>query len=120
MAAADMAQDEDDAVFDFARALPGSVLPAMFDVARRASIKLAFVRVQRRPGPDGPPRQSPALKRYVGDLRAYIEASGGLFADDWGDPDQPLSVYADGDHVSRDFRERYTELFLRKHPEFFR
>ena len=65
-------------------------------------------------------RQSPALQRYVNDLRRYIEANGGLFADDWGDPDQPLSIYADGDHVSRDFRERYTELFLRKHPEFFR
>ena len=120
MNAADMAQGEDDAAFAFARNVPRSVLPAMFDVARRAGLKLAFVRVQRRPEPGGPPRQSPALQRYVNDLRRYIEANGGLFADDWGDPDQPLSIYADGDHVSRDFRERYTELFLRKHPEFFR
>jgi hypothetical protein len=120
MADADMAQAEDEAAFDFARNLPRSVLPEMFDVARHGGIKLAFVRVQRRPEADGPPRQSPALRRYVADLRAYIEANGGLFADDWGDPDQPLAVYADGDHLTRDFRARYTELFLRKHPAFFR
>jgi hypothetical protein len=53
-------------------------------------------------------------------LQAYIESNGGLFADDWGDPDQPLSIYSDGDHVSPGFRKRYTELFLRKHPAFFR
>jgi hypothetical protein len=120
MASADMTQAEDEEAFDFARNVRRSVLPAMFDVARHGQIGLAFVRVQRRPDKDGPPRQSPALVRYVRDLRRYIESEGGSFADDWGDPDQPLSIYADGDHVSRDFRERYTELFLRKHPEFFR
>jgi hypothetical protein len=120
MNAADMAHPDDESAFDFAANLPRSVLPEMFSVARHGGVKLAFVRVQRRPEAGGPPPQSPALRRYVGDLRAYIESQGGLFADDWGDPDQPLSVYTDGDHVSKDFRERYTELFLRKHPAFFR
>jgi hypothetical protein len=120
MNAADMAHAGGDEASDFARNLPRSVLPAMFDAADRGGLKLAFVRVQRRPEPGGPPLQSPALQRYLRGLRAYIESRGGLFADDWGDPDQPLSIYADGDHVSSDFRQRYTELFLRKHPEFFR
>jgi hypothetical protein len=56
----------------------------------------------------------------VRDLRAYLEANGALFADDWGDSDQPLSIYSDGDHVSRDARAGYTERFLKKHPAFFR
>ncbi len=120
MTAADMAHGDDDSAFDFRRNLPRSILPRMFDAARHGGITLAFVRVQRRPGPDGPPPQSPTLRRYMKDLQAYIESQGGLFADDWGDPDQPLSVYADGDHLSRDFRERYTDQFLRKHPAIFR
>lgn len=118
--AADMAEAGDESVFDFAANLPRSLLPEMFNVARHGGIRLAFVRVQRRPEAGAPPRQSPALRRYVEDLRHYVEANGGLFADDWGDPDQPLAVYADGDHVLQDFRERYTELFLKKHPAFFR
>jgi hypothetical protein len=120
MAPADMAQGDEDGAYDFARNQPRSVLPEMFKVANRAGLKLAFVRVQRRPEGNRPPVQSPALQKYVRDLRAYLEAHGALFADDWGDPDQPLSIYADGDHISRDARAQYTEQFLRKHPAFFR
>jgi hypothetical protein len=120
MDSADMASADDEPVFDFAANLPRSLLPEMFNVARHGDIRLAFVRVQRRPDAGGPPRQSAALRHYLEELRRYIEANGGLFADDWGDPDQPLAIYSDGDHVSPDFRERYTELFLRKHPVFFR
>jgi len=29
-------------------------------------------------------------------------------------------VYEDGDHVKRDFRNPYTEIFFRKNPEIFR
>jgi hypothetical protein len=119
MAAADM-EHADEAAFDFARNMPRSVLPEIFNVARHGGIRLAFVRVQRRPEGGKPPVQSPALQRYVKDLKAYVEANGGLFADDWGDPDQPLSMYSDGDHISPDFRVKYTDQFLRKHPEFFR
>jgi hypothetical protein len=119
MTAADMAQAEDARAFDFRRNVPRSLLPRMFDVARRGGIRLAFVRVQRRPEVNGPPPQSPALRSYTAALKAYIEAQGGLFFDDWGDPDQPLSVYTDGDHVSKDFRERYTAMFPGKHPAIF-
>jgi hypothetical protein len=119
MAPADMGQ-ADASAFDFPRNLPRSVLPEMLKVARRAGLRLAFVRVQRRPEGNMPPEQSPALRQYVRDLRTYLEANGALFADDWGDPDQPLSIYSDGDHVSKDSRAGYTERFLAKHPAFFR
>lgn len=119
MAPADMSH-ADDAAYDFRRNVSRSVLPEMLKVGRRAGLRLAFVRVQRRPEGNRPPEQSPALRKYMRDLQAYLEANGALFADDWGDPDQPLSIYGDGDHVSRDYRTRYTEQFLRKHPAFFR
>lgn len=119
MAGADMAGGEDDA-FDFQKNVGRSVLPEMLKIARRAGTKLAFVRVQRRPEGGRPPVQSPALRRYVKDLQAYVEQNGALFHDDWGDPDQPLAIYSDGDHVSSAYRERYTEAFVRKNPAFFR
>lgn len=119
MAPADMAQ-ADQSAYDFQRNVSRSILPEMLKVGRRSGLKLAFVRVQRRPEGHRPPPQSPALQRYMRDLRVYLEEHGALFADDWGDPDQPLSIYSDGDHVSSEFRARYTEQFLRKHPAFFR
>jgi len=34
-----------------------------------------------------------------------------VFMDDTGDPGQTLDLYEDGDHLSRDGRRRYTEMF---------
>jgi hypothetical protein len=119
MVAADMAVASDEAL-DFDRNLPTSVLPEILRLSALSRIRVAFVRVQRRPTPDGPPPQSPALQRYIARLRAYLGANGATFHDDWGDPDQPLSAYEDGDHVSRAFRRTYTEMFVRKNPEIFR
>jgi|WetSurMetagenome_2_1015567.scaffolds.fasta_scaffold16645_3 hypothetical protein len=119
MAPADMAQG-DASTYDFRRNVNRSVLPEMLKIARRAGIKLAFVRVQRRPEGGKPPAQSSELQQYVRDLKSYLEQNGALFHDDWGDADQPLSIYADGDHVSSEFRRQYTENFVRKNPAFFR
>jgi hypothetical protein len=119
MAAADM-QTGNQAAFDFERNLPTSVLPEILRIAKTSGIRVAFVRVQRRPGVDAPPAQSPALKAYVAKLREYLAANGAVFCDDWGDPDQPLSIYEDGDHIRRDFRLHYTELFYKKNREIFR
>ena len=104
---------------DFAANVNGSLLPEIFRVAEGAKIRLAFIRVQRRPAADGPPPQSDALKRYVADLQAYVTGRNAYFHDDWGDPDEPLSVYADGDHLTQDGRLRYTERFAEKHARFF-
>ena len=103
---------------DFARDLPTSVLPLMVGLAKEHGIQLCFVRVQRRPTGSEPPEQSPNLQRYVGDLKAWLTANGVLFHDDWGDPEQPESIYADGDHI-RD-RRHYTALFRRRLDPLFR
>jgi hypothetical protein len=119
MVAADMAAASDEAL-DFEQNLRTSVLPEILRLAKASGIKAVFVRVQRRPAASGPPRQSPALEAYVRNLRRYLETNGAALYDDWGDPDQPLSAYEDGDHLKREFRRAYTEGLVLKHPEIFR
>jgi hypothetical protein len=118
MEAADI-QAGDDETFNFARDVDDSVLPLMLDDARRAGLTICFVRVQRRPTTNRPPPQTAALRRYVGELRAYVSARGGLFHDDTGDPALTLNMYEDGDHLARHARGRYTEnLYNRLRPHF--
>jgi hypothetical protein len=116
-AATDLAQGSG-AALDFAANIDGSLLPEILRLADASGIKLAFIRAQRRPTAQGPPPQSDALKRYVADLEAWLEARGVYFYDDWGDPDTPLSMYADGDHLNSTGKIRYTERFAEKHARF--
>jgi hypothetical protein len=81
---------------------------------KQAGIMLVFVRVQRRPVGGQPPYQSPALQRYVRQLRSYIQSHGGVLFDDTGDRDETLDWYEDGDHLSREGRRRYTERFAER------
>ena len=114
----DLAASADDSL-DFAANVAGSLLPEILRVAGAHNIRLAFIRVQRRPTADGPPPQSPALAKYADDLEAYLIAHGAYYHDDWGDPEEPLSLYADGDHLTAAGRVRYTELFAQRHARFF-
>ena len=116
--ASDLAASNEDAL-DFHANVDRSLLPEMLRVAAAHDLQLAFIRVQRRPGPDGPPPQSEALKKYGADLQAYLVAHGAYYHDDWGDPEEPLSLYADGDHLTAAGRVRYTELFAQRHARFF-
>jgi hypothetical protein len=119
MDAADM-QATEDREADFDAYVDNSILPLMLRDARQAELQLVLVRVQRRPVNGQPPHQSAALKRYVSRLAAYVQANGGIFFDDTGDPAQALDWYEDGDHLSREGRRRYTEAFatriLRRFP----
>jgi hypothetical protein len=110
MDAADM-QATEDREADFDAYVDKSTLPLILRDARQAGLKLVLVRVQRRPLDGHPPYQSPALRRYVARLAAYVEAQGGVFLDDTGDPAETLDWYGDGDHLSREGRRRYSEAF---------
>src|SRR5436190_7480965 len=96
MDAADM-QATEDREADFDAFVDKSGLPLMLRDARAAGLTLVLVRVQRRPAGGAPPYQSPALQRYVGKLKAYVESHGAIFMDDTGDPAQTLDWYGDGD-----------------------
>ena len=116
--AADLPQ-ADEAFLDFDAQVGRSVLPLILDVAEQPNIRLAFIRVQRRPTANGPPPQPEALTRYLERLRAYLTARGAYYHDDYGDPNQPLDVYADGDHLRSDQRLPYSERFAKRHAAFF-
>jgi len=117
--AADLAAAKDsDLSFD--AQVGTSLLPVIVERAKQANIRLAFVCVQRRPTESGPPERSPALTQYLRDLRAYLDEHGAYFHDEWGDPSQPLAIYADGDHLRSSEKEPYTERFARLHASFFK
>jgi hypothetical protein len=103
---------------DFDAHVGRSLLPVILDLAARARIRLAFIRVQRRPTPTGPPPQSAALTQYLDRLRTYLIESGAYYYDDYGDPHQPLIQYADGDHLRAGQRLPYTERFAQRHAAF--
>ena len=111
MEAADM-QAAEDRDADFQRYVDRSVLPLMLRDASVHGLTLCFVRVQRRPAGGHPPYQSPAMQRYMRDLRAYIESHGAMLRDDTGDPALTLDMYEDGDHVAGASRRRYTDVFV--------
>lgn len=120
MVAADLPEATDVGhALDFDRRLEDSLLPEIIRLSQQSGIRVAFIRVQRRPGPDGPPVQSDALRRYMRKLSTWLAKNGAYFHDDWGDPEQPLRIYEDGDHVARDYRTYYTALFVRRNPELF-
>jgi hypothetical protein len=113
MAQADVAA-ADVRTLDFHGQVEASVLPLFFSGARDTGIRLCFVRVLRRPVDGRPPDESPALLQYSADMKAYVEAHGGVYFDDRDDPELARLPYADGDHVSRDAREPYTRNFWRR------
>jgi len=82
--------------------------------AKAAGLTLFFVRVQRRPVGGRTPYQSPLRRRYIEDLRLYLESHGAIFRDDTGDPALTLDMYEDGDHLSVGARRRYTEIFFER------
>ena len=90
-------------------------------LAERAGIRLAFIRVQRRPRPDGPPPQSEALAAICREAARRISiSSGAYFHDDRGDPEQPLAIYADGDHLQTGRTRSATPSASRgQHARFF-
>ena len=89
-----------------------SFLPHMIALARENGIRLHFHRVKRRPRGASP--QSEWLMRYMSDLEQWLKANGCVFTDETGDPALPLSMYADGDHISGDptVQARYRDLFV--------
>lgn len=104
---------------DFNLMVGKSILPEILRLGEASGVRVAFIRVQRRPSAQGPPPQSEALLKYLRDLRTYLAEHGAYFQDEWGDPEQPLSIYGDGDHVTRDARIPYTERFYKKNLRLF-
>jgi hypothetical protein len=107
----DMAAAEDREA-DFSRWIDASILPAWLALAKQHDLKLVFVRVQRRTT-DGRPRpESPALARYIADLRGYLTRHGAALIDERDYPAIWQLPYHDGDHLAPEARREYTEIFF--------
>ena len=105
---------------DFAANAKTSVLPGFVALARERGVRVCFIRVLRRPVDGAPPDESPALRRYVADLRAYLAAEGACFLDDRDDPRLLSIPYEDGDHIKREGTVRYTELLVERLAQLVR
>ena len=110
MAAADLAAAEDRDL-DFQATVGTSLIPEFLRLADAHGLRLCFVRVLRRPHDGQPPDESPRLTRYVADLRQYLRSHGAVLFDDRDIPELARLAYNDGDHIAREARKRYTELF---------
>jgi hypothetical protein len=98
---------------DFDEHIGSSVLPLWLDLARAHGLRLCFVRTQRRIE-GGLRPETPALRRYMRRLGAFIAARGGYFVDDQHDPAVTALPYDDLDHLSRSARVAYTDLLAVK------
>ncbi len=107
----DMAAAEDREA-DFTRWVDASILPAWLRLAREHDLQLLFVRVQRRTLDGAPRPESPALVRYVAELRAYLTAQGALLVDERDYPAIWALPYHDGDHLAPEARLEYTDIFF--------
>ena len=105
---------------DFHRDVHRSVLPAFLALAREHGMRLIFVRILRRPENGRAPSETPALRRYIRDLRAYLEAGGAIFRDDRDYPGMAALPYDDGDHIARAGMVPYTELFYEQMAQHLR
>jgi hypothetical protein len=93
-----------------------SFLPHMVALAKKEGILLHFHRVKQRPTEQGSVRDSPAIQRYMTDLRRYLTGNSCIFTDESGDPALTLDMYADGDHIAHDpaIQQRYLENFWQR------
>lgn len=117
----DTAFDADDpAHYDFPARVGESLLPSMIAHARRKGVELVFVRVQRRPTPQGPRAESPELRAYLAALQAYLQQNNAIFYDFTGDPELTLDRYLDGDHIRPEWKRGSTEHFVLRLQDQFR
>ena len=93
-----------------------SFLPHMVETAKQAGIPLCFVRQKRYPLPDGTTPQSESLRRYIAQLRNWLESQGCAFIDLTNDlePDQSMYNKPGDDHMSPAAKEKMTEIYARK------
>ena len=93
-----------------------SFLPHMVATAKQAGIPLCFVRQKRYPLPDGTTPQSESLRRYIAQLRAWLESEGCTLIDLTNDPEPDQSMYnkPGDDHMRPAAKEKMTEIYARK------
>ena len=93
-----------------------SFLPQMVATAAEAGIPLCFVRVKRHPSADGIVQQSESLRKYISDLRSWIEGQGCYFVDDTDNAARTSDMFLQSgdDHMGPWAKEQSTQLYADK------
>lgn len=88
-------------------------LPHIVETAAKAGIRLCFVRVRPYPGPENKFQESDELRRYVAQLRNWIESRGCAFIDVTGNQKLSPDMYLrpGDDHIGPWARERATKIY---------
>jgi hypothetical protein len=98
--------------YDFKGMLNISFLPEIIKLARKNHVRIAFIRVQRRPPETGYIKDPPEMKSYLKELKEYLTLNHVDFYDFTDDPELPLSMYAMGDHIAEP--KQYTPIFFQR------
>ncbi len=91
-------------------------LPHIVETAQKAGLQLCFVREKRYPLPDGTTPQPEDIKRYMADLRQWVESQGCLFVDLTNDrkPDQSMYTKPGDDHIRKGAKAEATKIYAEK------
>ena len=100
--------------YDFEGSHQKSFLPAIIQLSESNSLRLVFIRVQRRPLTTSPPIQTKQLLDYIKNLKSHLFQHGCFFHDFTGDPEITLDMYGTGDHIHENHIKRYTEIFFNR------
>lgn len=101
----------------FQEELGRSFLPAIIQMAKDAKIKLTFLRVRTRT--DAAAKKPRRLRSYDRALLAYLRKNGAEHVDLTGNAWETESLYGEGDHIHRRYRDQYTRLFVQHYRDVF-
>jgi hypothetical protein len=89
-------------------------LPHFIDLAKEAGIPLHFVRIRRRPLPDGRVPNPKGIDQYMAELKAEVVKQGCDFTDLNDDTELKLEMYAEGDHLDMKHSAWFTERLVKR------
>lgn len=100
---------------DFESVIDESLLPDMIEIAKYNNINLVFVRIKVFTSPE----KSPALDRYLLDLKKYFEAQNVHYLDFGNDPRLTEDLYQDTIHLNQQGKALFTQLVAQGLNEIF-
>ena len=101
--------------YDFSNELSTSFLPYIIKLASSNDIQLAFVRFKRRSNAVGI-KQSERLKKYIADLKIYLEKNEIPLIDCTDLNEIKENHYADGDHLTYPGAVLFTDALAHRLP----
>jgi hypothetical protein len=113
------AAGEEKELLKFHEALPRSFLPSIVALAKGAGAKLTFVKVRTRADATTTTRRRRRAGTYADELERYFRENGADHLDLTGNEWETISLYGEGDHLNKKYRDRYMRLFLRHHRDLF-